>query len=109
MCRACGGTGRLVFDPNAGEEPPSVPWDPTKPPEEYAGQSLEVTRCWDWECDGGYRQLPYQAFKWEHVATWGGEFRITRTQILTWLSQHQHQLAAKALGLSPEPDPEAGT
>jgi hypothetical protein len=81
MCHTCGGTGRLAFDPNVGEEPSAVPWDPTKPPQEYAARGLEVTRCWDWECDGGFRQLPYQAFKSEQVATWDDEFRISRTQI----------------------------
>jgi hypothetical protein len=109
VCRTCGGTGRLVFDPNAGEEPSPVPWDPIKPPEEYAADGLDVTQCWDWECDGGFRQLPYQAFKQSHVATWGEEFRISRAQILAWLSEHQHQLAANALGLPLEPAPEAGT
>jgi hypothetical protein len=96
-CRTCGGTGRLVFDPNAGEEPSPVPWDPTKPPEEYTARGLEVTQCWD--CDEGFRQLPCQAFKWAHVATWGDEFGISRTQILVCLSEHQHQLAVNALGL----------
>jgi hypothetical protein len=108
ICRTCGGTGRLVFDPNAEEEQPPIPWDPGRPSEEYAVDGLEITQCWDWECDDGYRRLPYQAFKWEHVATWGNEFRISRSQILSWLSQHEHRLAAKALDLSPEPDREAG-
>lgn len=108
-CRTCGGAGRLVFDPKGGEESSPGPWDPSRPPEEYSANGLEVAQCWDWECDDGYRQVPYQAFKWEHVATWGDEFRISRNQILAWLSQHQHQLAAAALGLPAEPDPEAGT
>ena len=108
LCRTCGGTGRLVLDPAAHGEPPPIPWDPHKPPEEYAAEGLEVTECWDWECDSGYRRLPYQAFKWDHVANWGNEFQISRTQILTWLSQHEQRQAAKALGLSEEPHREAG-
>ncbi len=108
ICRTCAGTGRLAFDPNAGEEQLPLPWNPSRPPEAYASDGLQVTKCWDWECDAGIRQLPYQAFKWEHVTTWGNEFRISRNQILSWLSQHEHRLAAQALGLSAEPDPEAG-
>jgi hypothetical protein len=85
-CGMCAGTGRIVYDETAGEEPPEWPWDPTIRPEEYEGRGLTVDRCWQWDCDGGFIRLPYQEFKFEFVAGWGPEFRMGQDEILAWLA-----------------------
>jgi hypothetical protein len=57
-------------------------------PGEYERARLEVSGCWQWDCDDGYRRLPYQQFKFEFVVGWDGEWRMPRHAILQWLRQH---------------------
>lgn len=84
-CAECGGTGKVVYDPDDGHESQTTAYDPHRSPQDYADDGLEVTSCWQTDCDGGYRQVPYQAFKWDNVAGWENDWTIRRAQILTWL------------------------
>jgi hypothetical protein len=101
-CRSCVGTSRVVYDLRHDEEPAPAAYDPRRSPADYDAEGLHVSRCWD--CDDGYRLLPYQDFKREHVATWGREWRISRTEILTWLRDHQDKQASHDPGHD-EPPP----
>jgi hypothetical protein len=50
-------------------------------------------RCW---CDGGYRSLPYQQFKWDYVARWPqspGEWRVRRSEIRAWYEREMYPAA----------------
>jgi hypothetical protein len=86
-CATCGGTGRVVYDADSEEDLTPSPWEGQD--QEYcAARGLTVDRCWEWGCDEGYIRLPYQEFKFEFVAGWGPEFRISRTEILTWLARY---------------------
>jgi hypothetical protein len=76
-CGTCAGTRLVVYDPAADRE---VRYREDLDSEEAA------YNCGD--CEGGYRQLPYQAFKFEYVAKWGPSWRVSRTEILTWLTAH---------------------
>jgi hypothetical protein len=78
-CPECAGTQKIGYDRNARKD---VPYDPSRP-DDFEPET--VGQCW---CDDGYRRLPYQDFKFELVAKWGAEFRISRSDILTWLSMH---------------------
>lgn len=45
-----------------------------------------VIRCF--ACRGTtYRDVPYFEFAWEHVACWGDEWTIRRSDILNWLTR----------------------
>ena len=109
-CRSCAGTRRVIYDLRHQETQPAAPYDPRRSPTGYAADGLHVSRCW--ECDDGYRQLPYQEFKRQHVATWGSDWRISRTEILTWLAAHQAEQPSPGPGQHepppPDPQPEAG-
>lgn len=85
-CPLCAGTRKVVFRPGDGEEPPAAAYDPATSPEEYEAAGLTVTSCWHWNCDEGYARLPYQDFKFEFVAAWDREWRMTRREILQWLA-----------------------
>jgi uncharacterized protein DUF6166 len=85
ICTGCGGTGRVVYDPADVDEPQTTAYDQSRSPEAYADDGFEVTSCWQTDCDGGHRQVPYQAFKWDNVAGWEDDWTIRRSQILTWL------------------------
>jgi hypothetical protein len=44
-----------------------------------------IERCYD--CDGdGHQQVPYMDFKFDQVARWGNEWRISRADVLAWLA-----------------------
>ncbi len=68
----CAGTGKVAYNPTAGEEPSPAPYDPGRSPDGYAAAGMEVSTCWQWDCEGGYlrTRLPYQDFKWRYVARW---------------------------------------
>jgi hypothetical protein len=66
----CAGTGKVVCRPGDGEEPPPSPYYPAISPEEYERAWLQVSGCWHWDCDEGYRHLPYQQFKFDFAVGW---------------------------------------
>ena len=88
---------------SGAKKPAPAAYDPRRTPAGYAAEGLHVSRCW--ECDDGYRQLPYQEFKRQHVATWGSEWRISRTEILTWLAEHHDKQASHDPGHDEPPPP----
>ena len=80
-CPSCAGTKKVVYLPDTYDE---QPYDPARAadydPESIAG-------CLS--CDDGFRaDLPYQRFKQEFVATWSGEWRMPRSDVLAWLARH---------------------
>jgi len=87
-CEVCGGAGQIVY-PIDDERPVTQPFQAGKPVDEYfAGRPVEVSSCWADKCDEGCTVMPsvYQAFKFQFVATWGPEWRISRAEILAWLA-----------------------
>jgi hypothetical protein len=78
LCLACGGTRRVVYDPTTDDFRPYVPGADADA--DYA------STCGD--CDDGYRQLPYQQFKFDVVAGWGDEWRMPLAEVVAWLSEH---------------------
>ncbi len=77
-CPVCAGTTKVDYDSDLREERPYNPdgtavYDPEL-----------VHRCT--ACTDGYRALPYQDFKREHVATWGNQWRMRRADIQAWLA-----------------------
>ena len=78
-CPTCHGTARLVWDTVLDED---LPYDPAR------AASYDPTRVWECpDCDGGgYRDLPYQQFTRDHVAHFGPEWQIRRSQVLAWLA-----------------------
>lgn len=80
-CATCNGTRRVVFPTNA-EDP--VAFDPENPEHVRLAEYTEgPLTCWD--CEGGTRRLPYQAFKFAFVARWPESWTIRRSEILAWL------------------------
>jgi hypothetical protein len=85
-CRTCGGTHKIVWDSEEAAEPRA--YDPARDQHEDGyPRSGWTEHCYD--CDDGYRRLPYQEFKREVVARWGDSFRISRAEILAWLNGKQ--------------------
>jgi hypothetical protein len=80
VCRTCKGTRLLVWDPDSDRE---VPY------EADSHDAGETYKCID--CEGGYRPLPYQEFKFEFVARWGDSWRISRTEVFQWLADHSDE------------------
>jgi hypothetical protein len=87
-CPTCGGCQQIIWrlpsavPPDVTTEAP-IPFDTAIMDQCDPGS---VSRCYD--CDDGYRRLPYHDFTAAVVATWGDEFRISRREILTWLIDH---------------------
>lgn len=83
-CPTCRGAGRLVVKPGHEheEEPPQEPFDAGRAGHDPAA----AYHCY--YCDGGFLPVPYQDFKWAHVAKFGAEWRMHRGAILDWLAQH---------------------
>ncbi len=105
-CRACSGTRKVTYDPEQEEHQPR-PYDPARDPPDHADSGPHASRCW--HCDDGYRPLPYQEFKREHVATWGEEWRVSRSQILSWLKEHEQREAGDYPANIEDIEPEAGS
>ena len=91
-CPTCAGRGRVAF--TADEEEPE-PYDREKhgpdpkyhPGDEAVREDLVIDSCYD--CDGdGHVHVPYMEFKFDVVAGWGDEWRITRAEVLAWLTAH---------------------
>lgn len=83
-CRLCNGTHKIVWDSVEATEPRA--YDPTRD-----RHQRHVESCYD--CDDGYRRLPYQDFKFQFVAGWGDSFRVSRSEILAWLAEHDEPTA----------------
>jgi hypothetical protein len=86
-CPACGGCRHVIWPKDPDAEGP-IPFDTAKMDEcdpETGG------RCYD--CDDGYRRLPYQDFKFEFVAGWGNGWRISQAEVRQWLAQRGVQVA----------------
>jgi hypothetical protein len=78
-CPECNGTGRVVITGDGSEQP----FDPAA----AADTDPElVADCW--ACDDGYRRLPYQQFKFDYVARWDHDWRMSRADILAWLGRN---------------------
>jgi hypothetical protein len=86
LCRTCAGTTAVVYDPRTDQYRPSDPARATDHDPEL------VSLCWD--CIDGYQPLPYQRFKFDVVARFGPEWRMRRTDVLTWF--HRSQTASTA-------------
>ncbi|MGW4639617.1 DUF6166 domain-containing protein [Sphaerisporangium sp. NPDC004334] len=80
-CCACGGTGQVVFDVATETE---QPYDPAKA-DTYDPELIGGCH----ECEEGSLVVPavYQAFKFEFVAGWGDEWRMSRAEILAWFER----------------------
>lgn len=85
LCGQCGGTGRVVCDPEEGDAADIAPFDPDRGLDGYRAEGLSVLRCWRYDCEDGYRRVPYQQFKRGVVSGWGWEWRMSRADILAWL------------------------
>src|SRR3954447_5151402 len=81
QCSQCRGTCRIVFDPATGVE---KPYDLTRA---AAYDNEQILHCMG--CQDGICALPYQAFKREHVARWGSEWRMSRAAVVEWLRNTQ--------------------
>lgn len=79
-CPTCNGTHRVVATDDGGERP----FDPdTDDPD-----GEDVLTCFDCDRDGLRGDLPYQDFKFEFVAGWGTEWRMSRAEVQDWLTSH---------------------
>jgi len=84
LCQACGGHGRVAFDPYGMTAVPA-PWDAHRSPGDCATAGLEAITCRARGCDRGLC-VPCGAFQRAHAVTMGTEFRISRSAILDWLA-----------------------
>lgn len=81
-CPVCRGTRRVLFIGTADDP---VTYDSDDPSHVVIARATKgPLKCWD--CDDGYRRLPYQDFKFQYVAIWPSSWAITRSQILAWLA-----------------------
>jgi hypothetical protein len=80
-CPLCNGTVYVVWRDDLGDAAADpVPYDPA---EHHDLDPELITDCF---CDDGYRALPYQAFKFDHVARWPPDhWSMTRAEVLRWL------------------------
>lgn len=92
-CPSCRGHRKIAWDPAAGTMVPA--WDLSD------GLGTEVD-CPD--CDDGFRDLPYQDFKFAVIAALpgGGEWVLSRADILRWLAAADPASCAAALAVLPE-------
>jgi hypothetical protein len=88
-CPLCNGSRRIVWA-SAGAVDEFAAYDP----DVHGDADPEtITECM---CDGGYRQLPYQQFKFHYVARWPADhWSITRADVLRWLvREHGEEIPA---------------
>lgn len=87
LCRTCLGTRKVIW--SDADTPAPWPFHPCLAAD--VDREL-IGTCPD--CDDGHRaDLPYQAFKEEHVAGWGDMWRIGRPEILEWVADREDQEA----------------
>lgn len=75
-CRTCEGTQMVIWDPTVEREVP------------YRANTDLDEAAYGCGCEQGYRHLPYQDFKFRFVARWGDSWRISRSEVLAWLAEH---------------------
>jgi len=76
-CPVCHGAGQVAFDEATGHD---EAFDPAR---------HDAAAAYECICDDGFRQLPYQDFKWDVVSKWqGDQWRIGRPEIIGWLINH---------------------
>ena len=78
-CPQCDGARRVVITGDESERPYEPAADADVDPELLADCGT---------CDDGYRRLPYQEFKFEYVARWDHDWRMSRADILAWLARN---------------------
>ena len=84
VCPDCAGTGHIAYGLEPDED---VPYDPDVHGHPGDANYEAVARC---SCTQGIRRdLPYQDFKWTHVAKWdgGADWSITQAEIRDWFRQ----------------------
>jgi len=83
-CPLCNGTVHVAWADDLGDAAADPePYDPAR------HHDLEPRLITDCFCDDGYRVLPYQAFKFEHVARWPHDhWSMTRAEVLRWLVRY---------------------
>lgn len=84
-CPLCLGTGKTMLEGIGSEENP-LTWRPFNPETDNPDSELLSTCGY---CDDGLAPVPYQDFKFEVVAGWGREWRMPRTEIVSWLQRHK--------------------
>jgi Family of unknown function (DUF6166) len=91
-CPSCGGSLLIIWpkDPDANHP---IPFHTAKIDECDPNTG---GRCYD--CNDGYRYLPYQDFKREYVARWENGWRISQAEVRQWLTQRGIDAAAVADG-----------
>jgi hypothetical protein len=78
-CPECNGTCRVIVTGDGSERPYDPAADADVDPELVIDCGV---------CDDGYRRVPYQQFKFEYVAKWDHDWRMSRADILAWLDQN---------------------
>ena len=78
-CPQCDGSCRVVIGGDGSERPCDPPADDDIDPE-------LLTDCP--ACDDGYRRVPYQQFKFDYVAKWDRDWRMSQADILAWLARN---------------------
>jgi hypothetical protein len=76
-CSTCAGTSTVVYHPATDQYRPADPCRATGEDPERA--------CLCWDCTDGHRPVPYQRFTFDVVARFGPQWRMRRSDVLTWL------------------------
>lgn len=82
VCPMCAGTRKVTHDEVDPDRPRAFRPD-TDDPDAEGVYFCHI-------CDDGLAAVPYHDFKFQVVAGWAENWRITRTQILEWLAR-QHE------------------
>ncbi len=87
-CPECQGSARVVYVAD-GDGYRAEPFN--------SARHSWTKRGWQCKCWDGYKDVPYIDFA-DIVATWGEEWRLTRSYICAWLRQHkrstEHKMSA---------------
>lgn len=92
VCGMCAGTGRITYPLGyEGSDLPVSPYDPARSPVAYEEAGIVADLCWEEGCDSGYLVRPriVQSFKRQFVTGWKAAWRISRAEILEWLTTNQ--------------------
>lgn len=84
-CATCRGSCLVVYDAELDKEIAAIAADGA---DEATDRYSDKMRCVD--CDGGYRNVPYQQFKWEVVADLPEEgWTLDQSEVLAWLQKQR--------------------